>query len=155
MSSHSEEDAFEGAVSLSARAMAARPAPYLDDLNPAQRQAVEALDEGIVADAASAPLEALADPGERGIAVRLALWPQVLASAADAAEPHRVAFYLYDLASVLHAQWNRGKDDETLRFVYAEAPELTRGRLALVEAVRNVLREGLAALGVGAPEEMR
>jgi len=120
-----------------------------------RRQAVEALGEGVVADAASAPLEALADPGERGIAVRLALWPQVLASAADAAEPHRVAFYLYDLASVLHAQWNRGKDDETLRFVYAEAPELTRGRLALVEAVRNVLREGLAALGVGAPEEMR
>jgi arginyl-tRNA synthetase len=120
-----------------------------------RRQAVEALGEAILEDPASAPVERLVDPGERGIAVRLALWPQVIASAADAAEPHRVAFYLHDLASALHGHWNRGKDDETLRFVYVESPELTRGRLALVEAVRNVLREGLSALGVGAPEEMR
>jgi len=120
-----------------------------------RRQAVEALGEAVLADPAAAPVERLVDPGERGIAVKLALWPQVLASAADAAEPHRVAFYLHDLAAALHTQWNRGKDDETLRFVYVESPELTRGRLALVEAVRNVLREGLSTLGVGAPDEMR
>ena len=120
-----------------------------------RRQAVEAFGAAVLEDMMAAPVERLGDAGERGIAVRIALWPQVLASAADAAEPHRIAFYLHDLASALHVHWNRGKDDETLRFVYAESPELTRGRLALVEAVRNVLREGLSILGVGAPDEMR
>ena len=73
----------------------------------------------------------------------------------QSAEPHRVAFYLNDLASALHAQWNRGKDTPALRFVNAETRELTRARLALVDAVRAVIAQGLSALGVGAPDEMR
>jgi arginyl-tRNA synthetase len=121
----------------------------------AKRQATEAFGPSILENLDGAPLDRLTDPGERGLAVSLALWPQVLAAAADAAEPHRVAFYLHDLAADLHTQWNRGKDDAGLRFVYAEQPELTRARLALVEAVRSVLQEGLSALGVGAPDEMR
>ncbi|MCF3933044.1 arginine--tRNA ligase [Acuticoccus sp. M5D2P5] len=120
-----------------------------------KRQAVEAFDATILDDLASAPLESLADSGERSLVVALALWPQLLASAADVAEPHRVAFYLHELAAALHTQWNRGKDDVTLRFVNAEARDLTRARLALVEAVQAVLRQGLSALGVSAPNEMR
>jgi arginyl-tRNA synthetase len=121
----------------------------------AKRQAVEAFGAGILDDLGDGPCERLGDEGERALAITLALWPQVVAAAADSAEPHRVAFYLHDLAAALHAQWNRGKDDAALRFVNAEARELTRARLALVEAVRAVLADGLAALGVTAPDEMR
>ncbi|UOM34532.1 arginine--tRNA ligase [Acuticoccus sp. I52.16.1] len=121
----------------------------------AKRQAVEAFDESVVEDLSGVDLSALNDSGERTIAILLAQWPQLLATAADAAEPHRVAFYLNDLASALHAQWNRGKDMPTLRFVNTESRELTRARLALVEAVRSALAQGLAALGVSAPVEMR
>ncbi len=121
----------------------------------AKRQAVEAFDESVMTDLSSADLSVLDDAGERTIAILLAQWPQLLAAAADAAEPHRVAFYLNDLASALHAQWNRGKDVSTLRFVNTESRELTRARLALVEAVRSAIEQGLAALGVSAPEEMR
>ncbi|WP_108661636.1 arginine--tRNA ligase [Acuticoccus kandeliae] len=120
-----------------------------------KRQAVEAFDAAILEDLSSAPVERLTDSGERALVVTLAQWPQLLASAADAAEPHRVAFYLHELASALHTQWNRGKDDVTLRFVNTEARDLTRARLALVEAVQAVLRHGLSALGVSAPDEMR
>ncbi|MEO1104539.1 MAG: DALR anticodon-binding domain-containing protein, partial [Pseudomonadota bacterium] len=119
------------------------------------RQAVEAFDPHIVEGLEDADLMQLTDPGERSIIINLALWPQVVASAADSAEPHRVAFYLHDLASALHTQWNRGKDDPGLRFVNADARGLTRARLALVKGVRSVLRDGLAALGVQAPNEMR
>lgn len=119
------------------------------------RQAVEAFDPHIVEGLEDADLMQLTDPGERSIVINLALWPQVVASAADSAEPHRVAFYLHDLASALHTQWNRGKDDPGLRFVNADARGLTRARLALVKGVRSVLRDGLAALGVEAPNEMR
>jgi arginyl-tRNA synthetase len=121
----------------------------------AKRQAVEAFGESVLEDPAGAPLWLLEDPGERGLAVLLGRWPQVVAGAADAAEPHRVAFYLHDLAAALHTQWNRGKDDPMLRFVNSEARDLTVARLALVESVRSVLAEGLSALGVNAPEEMR
>ncbi|WP_075221291.1 arginine--tRNA ligase [Acuticoccus yangtzensis] len=121
----------------------------------AKRQAREAFDESVDQDLASVDVSGLNDSGERAIAILLAQWPQLLATAADAAEPHRVAFYLNDLASALHAQWNRGKDSPTLRFVNTESRDLTRARLALVEAVRSVIVEGLSALGVSAPDEMR
>ena len=120
-----------------------------------KRQAVEAFDEAICDDLANAPLDELTDSGERELVVKLSLWPQLLATAAETAEPHRVAFYLHDLAAALHAQWNRGKDDNALRFVNSESRDLTRGRLALVEATRSVLWHGLNALGVSAPDEMR
>lgn len=121
----------------------------------AKRQAAEAFGQDILDGLSDAPADRLTDDGERSICVALAQWPQLLASSADSAEPHRVAFYLHDLAAALHTQWNRGKDEHTLRFVNTEARELTRARLALVEAVRSVLAQGLAALGVSAPEEMR
>jgi arginyl-tRNA synthetase len=104
---------------------------------------------------ATAPLDRLDDPGELGLMRRLALFPRVVESAAIAHEPHRIAFYLYDLASDFHAQWNRGKDAPHLRFIIQNDPLMTSARLALVQGVVTVLASGLALLGVEAPEEMR
>ncbi len=104
---------------------------------------------------AAAPLERLEDAGERDLVARIAQWPRLAAQAAAAREPHRVAYYLHDLASAFHAHWNRGKDLAQLRFVKAGDPELTRARLALVVGVKTMLANGLGLLGVGAPDEMR
>jgi len=104
---------------------------------------------------ANAPLERLDDPGELALMRRLALYPRLLEAAAIAHEPHRIAFYLYDLASDFHTQWNRGNDASYLRFIIQNDPELTMARLALVEGVVSVLASGLRLLGVEAPEEMR
>ena len=104
---------------------------------------------------AKAPLERLDDPGELALMRRLALYPRLIEAAAIAHEPHRIAFYLYDLASDFHAQWNRGNDASYLRFIIQNDPELTMARLALVEGVVTVLASGLRLLGVEAPEEMR
>jgi arginyl-tRNA synthetase len=76
-------------------------------------------------------------------------------AAAAAREPHRIAFFLQDLAADFHVLWNRGRDDSTLRFIRAEEPEATRARLALVSATGVVLRSGLAVMGVEPVEEMR
>jgi len=70
-------------------------------------------------------------------------------------EPHRIAFYLYDLASDFHTQWNRGNDASRLRFVIQDDPQMTVARLALVQGVVTVLASGLGLLGVEAPDEMR
>jgi arginyl-tRNA synthetase len=78
-----------------------------------------------------------------------------LEAAALAHEPHRIAFYLYDLASDFHAQWNRGKDTPHLRFIIQNDPQMTMARLSLVQGAVTVLASGLRLLGVGAPEEMR
>ena len=86
---------------------------------------------------------------------RLALYPRLVEGAAAAHEPHRIAFYLYELASEFHAQWNRGKDTPHLRFIIQNDPLMTMARLALVQGVVTVLASGLGLLGVGAPEEMR
>jgi arginyl-tRNA synthetase len=104
---------------------------------------------------AKAPLDRLEDPGELGLMRRLALYPRLLEGAALAHEPHRIAFYLYELASDFHAQWNRGKDMPHLRFIMQNDREMTLARLALVQGVVTVLASGLATLGVDAPEEMR
>ena len=104
---------------------------------------------------AGAPLERLDDPGELALMRRLALYPRLVEAAAVAHEPHRIAFYLYDLASDFHAQWNRGKDASYLRFIIQNDPQLTMARLALVQGVVTVLASGLGMLGVEAPEEMR
>ena len=104
---------------------------------------------------AQAPLERLDDPGEIGLMRRLALYPRLVEAAAMAHEPHRIAFYLYDLASDFHAHWNRGKDLPHLRFIIQNDPLMTMARLALVQGVVTVLASGLQMLGVGAPEEMR
>ena len=84
-----------------------------------------------------------------------AQYPRLVESAAQAREPHRIAFYLYDLASSFHAQYNRGKDLPELRFVNADKANITLARLALVKAVALVLATGLGLIGVDAPEEMR
>jgi arginyl-tRNA synthetase len=104
---------------------------------------------------AKAALDRLEDPGELGLMRRLALYPRLLEGAALAHEPHRIAFYLYELASDFHAQWNRGKDTPHLRFIMQNDREVTLARLALVHGVVTVLASGLATLGVDAPEEMR
>jgi arginyl-tRNA synthetase len=104
---------------------------------------------------AAAELDRLDDPGELGLMRRLALYPRLVEAAAMAHEPHRIAFYLYDLASDFHAQWNRGTDLPHLRFIIQNDPQMTMARLALVQGVVTVLASGLNMLGVGAPEEMR
>ncbi len=97
----------------------------------------------------------LTDEGEVGLIRKLAEYPRMIESAAIAHEPHRIAFYLYDLASTLHSLWNRGTDNNDLRFVKVNSPELTYARLGLVQAVSDVLSSGLALIGADAPAEMR
>jgi len=104
---------------------------------------------------ADAPLESLTDPAELGLIRRLAAWPRVVEAAAAAREPHRVAFFLNDLASDFHLLWNKGKEDTTLRFIQADAPAATQARLALVAATAVVVRSGLRVMGVTPVEEMR
>jgi arginyl-tRNA synthetase len=104
---------------------------------------------------AGASLERLDDAGELALMRRLAVYPRLVQSAALAHEPHRIAFYLYELASDFHAQWNRGYDASYLRFIIQNDPQLTMARLALVQGVVTVLASGLGILGVEAPEEMR
>ncbi len=107
------------------------------------------------AELAEAPLEALSDPAELALIRRMAGWPRTVEAAATAREPHRIAFFLQDLAADFHVLWNKGRDDATLRFIRAEEPEATRARLALVAATAVVLRSGLAVMGVEPVEEMR
>jgi arginyl-tRNA synthetase len=104
---------------------------------------------------ARAPVERLDDSGELALMRRLGLYPRLIEAAAAAHEPHRVAFYLYDLASEFHALWTRGNDLPHLRFIIQNDPDLTAARLALVQGVATVLASGLSVLGVDAPEEMR
>jgi arginyl-tRNA synthetase len=111
--------------------------------------------DALVQALAKAPLDRLEDSGELSLMRRLALYPRLLEGAALAHEPHRIAFYLYELASDFHTQWNRGKDMPHLRFIMQNDREMTLARLALVQGVVTVLASGLATLGVDAPEEMR
>ncbi|MFT9258390.1 MAG: arginine--tRNA ligase [Acetobacter sp.] len=112
---------------------------------------------GSVADAALAhtPLQALNSDVEMALIRRLAEWPRLVEAAALAREPHRVAFYLAELAGDFHALWNRGRDDASLRFLQPDAVEATQARLALVAATATVIRSGLAVMGVDPVEEMR
>jgi arginyl-tRNA synthetase len=116
------------------------------------RQATAA---GIATDGlATAPLDKLSDSGELALIRLIAQWPRQVEAAAAAHEPHRIAFYLYDLAAAFHAHWNRGKEDN-VRFVVEGDSELTRARLALVQAVGFVIGSGLKVFGVTPVEEMR
>jgi len=103
---------------------------------------------------AKADLSLLSSEADLELIKALAQWPRIVASAADAHEPHRVAFYLYELASAFHGFWAKGNQDVALRFVNADDSKLTAARLALVAAVRQVLVNGLNLLGVSAPEEL-
>jgi arginyl-tRNA synthetase len=102
-----------------------------------------------------AAVERLTDPAELSLLKLLALYPRMIEAAAVAHEPHRIAFYLYDLASEFHALWTRGRDLPYLRFIINNDAEITKARLALVQGVVSVLASGLAILGVDAPDEMR
>jgi arginyl-tRNA synthetase len=112
--------------------------------------APEQLGDGL----ATAPLERLADAGEVALIRLIAQWPRQVEAAATAHEPHRIGFYLYDLAAAFHAHWNRGKEDN-VRFVVEGDAELTRARLALVQAVGFVIESGLKVFGVTPVDEMR
>src|ERR1700729_4062051 len=102
-----------------------------------------------------AAVERLTDPAELDLLKLLALYPRMMEAAAAAHEPHRIAFYLYDLASEFHALWTKGRDLPYLRFIINNDAEITKARLALVQGVVSVLASGLAVLGVHAPDEMR
>jgi arginyl-tRNA synthetase len=102
-----------------------------------------------------AAVERLDDPAEFALLRQLALYPRMIEAAAVAHEPHRIAFYLYDLASAFHAHWTQGRDAPHLRFIITNDAELTKARLALVQSIVSVLKSGLAVLGVSAPKEMR
>lgn len=119
------------------------------------RQAREQVPDLVDLDVAEAPLEALVEPSELVLVKKIAQFPRIVDSAADAHEPHRIAFYLHELASDFHAHWNLGKENANLRFVNPEERISTRARLALVRAVMNTLASGLDVLGVTAPVEMR
>ena len=103
----------------------------------------------------SAAVERLTDPAELDLLRRLALFPRVIEAAAASHEPHRISFYLYDLASEFHGLWTKGRDLPYLRFIINNDANVTRARLAMVQAVVLVLASGLAILGVHAPNEMR
>ena len=103
----------------------------------------------------TADLSLLEDAGERTLIARMAEYPRMIEQAANADEPHRVAFYLHDLASELHSHWNRGKESPELRFINPKNARLTVARMALLRALASVLASGLAIVGASAPEEMR
>jgi len=104
---------------------------------------------------ACADLSSLTDEADTALIRRLATWPRVVEAAAIAREPHRIAFFLYELAGDFHMLWNRGRDDATLRFLQSGRPVETRARLALVAATAVVIRSGLRVMGVEPVEEMR
>ncbi|MGN6100607.1 MAG: arginine--tRNA ligase [Devosia sp.] len=102
----------------------------------------------------AADVTLLKTPAELDLIRILAQWPRTVTAAATAHEPHRIAFYLYEAAAAFHAFWAKGKEDTSLRFVNTAEPTLSVARLVLVDAVRQVLANGLAILGVSAPEEL-
>ena len=103
----------------------------------------------------AANLDRLSDPAELALMRQIALYPRVVEGAAVAHEPHRIAFYLYDLASEFHSLWTLGNASPHLRFIIQNDRELTLARLVLIQGVVTVLASGLALLGVAAPNEMR
>ncbi len=108
-------------------------------------------DEALVQD----DLELLEDAGELDMIRLLAGWPRLVESAAEAKEPHRIAFFLTDFAASFHGFWNRGNDNAKLRFIVHDDEALTRARVALARAAAIVIASGLAVMGVEPVEEMR
>ncbi|MCR9219632.1 MAG: arginine--tRNA ligase [Alphaproteobacteria bacterium] len=118
------------------------------------RQAAEAGIEASPAALAAADFALLEAEPELELMKRLAEWPRAVEAAAEAEEPHRIAYYLYETASAFHALWTRGKEDAALRFIQTDEPARTVARLALVEAVRTVIASGLDVIGVTPVEEL-
>lgn len=107
------------------------------------------------ADLASASLDPLTDSDEIALIQTLAQWPRTVEGAAEAEEPHRIAFYLYDVAARFHGLWTRGKDEAELRFLIPGQREVTAARLALVQSMALVLASGLQVFGIEPLEELR
>jgi arginyl-tRNA synthetase len=103
---------------------------------------------------ADAPLELLVEPEELALIKQMAAYPRTLEAAAVHHEPHRIAFFLGDLAASFHALWNRGNERAELRFLRPDQPGLTRARLALITAVQTALASGLELIGVTPVEEL-
>ena len=120
------------------------------------RHAAEAFPGEDLSDAAlaAAPLGRLDDPAELALIRQLAGWPRLVEGAAEAHEPHRIAFYLQEVAAQFHMLWNKGRDTAQLRFILASDPALTRARLALVRGAAIIIASGLAVIGVDPVEEM-
>jgi arginyl-tRNA synthetase len=122
-------------------------------IHSVMRKAVEA---GVdVSDLAHADLSLATHPAELAMAAKLAEWPRLVEIAAKGHEPHRIAFYLFDLASELHGLWNRGSDDASLRFLQVDNIPATQAKIALIKSVSVVISHGLGILGVTPAEEMR
>ncbi len=103
---------------------------------------------------AAAPLDRLDDPLELALIRQIAAWPRLIESAAEAHEPHRIAFFLQELAAQFHLLWTKGRDEAALRFLIADDKAVTRARLALVRGVAIVIASGLAVFGVEPAKEM-
>ena len=119
------------------------------------RKAVEAGVDVSDTALAGANLTKASHEAELAVAKKLAEWPRLVEIAAKGHEPHRIAFYLYDLASDLHGLWNRGNDDVSLRFLQDGDNDTTQAKIALIRAVSVVIAAGLGILGVTPAEEMR
>jgi arginyl-tRNA synthetase len=118
----------------------------------------KAQDAGVAVDdatLAAVVLSGLTHEAELAVARKIAEWPRLVEIAAKGHEPHRIAFYLYDLASDFHALWNRGNDDASLRFLQMGDSDTTQAKIALIRAVAIVISHGLGILGVTPAEEMR
>ncbi|ENN95070.1 arginine--tRNA ligase [Bartonella vinsonii] len=120
------------------------------------RQAQEALHiENLSNDIMIAYLNRLIDDNEISLIRKLCEYPRIIEQAVIHKEPHRLAFYLYDLASSFHAHWNKGSGNLALRFIQPDDKDLTLARLGLIQAIMNILSSGLTIVGVEAPTEMR
>jgi arginyl-tRNA synthetase len=119
------------------------------------RQAAEALPQLAQPDLATADLSLLTEDSVLALIRLLTQWPRLLMAAAVEREPHRIPYYLYEVAGAMHALWNEGREETLLRFIQPNDPALTLARLALVQGVRNVLAAGLAILGVVPVEDLR
>jgi arginyl-tRNA synthetase len=125
-----------------------------------RRNALESVSADILGNIADTELaktdcSALTDPDEIALIRLMASWPRIVETAAAAHEPHRIAFYLHEVASAFHSLWNKGKEDVTLRFIIEDDIGLTRARLALIGGAASVISAGLAVMGVKALEELR
>jgi arginyl-tRNA synthetase len=100
-------------------------------------------------------LSLLTDENELNVIKILTNWPRIIQGAAKAHEPHRIAFYLSDLAAAFHSLWNKGKEDEKLRFIIEDDKELSSARLSLIKAIAIVIASGLEVIGIEAAEELR
>jgi len=126
-------------------------------VNSVMRMAADELGADAVTDDLihGANLGRLRDEAELQLIKQISQWPRIVESAATAHEPHRIAFYLGDVAAQFHGLWNKGKDDKSLRFIMSDDVELTLARLAMIRAVANVIASGLKVFGVTPVKEMR